>query len=48
MAQANIVNDTDMLLFSSISTKFHVLLTIYVVMDYRVVNAALHLMLMLY
>jgi hypothetical protein len=48
MAQVNIVNDTGMLLISSMNMKFHVLLTIYVVMDYRVVNAALHLMLMLY
>jgi hypothetical protein len=48
MAQVNIVNDTGILLVSSMNTKFHVSLTIYVVMDYRVVNAALRLMLMLY
>jgi hypothetical protein len=48
MAQVNIVKDTGMLLVFSMNTKSHVLLTIYVVMDYRVVNAALRLMLMLY
>ena len=47
MAQANIVNDIDMLHSFSLSIKFRVLLTMYVAMDYQVVNVALHLILML-